>query len=76
MCTYMHTHSFPPPHTHAEMSAPALIEENTLSAVAATLKGMIERREEADTVEEWLESIDPTLFIAELSFYSSEVRER
>ena len=52
------------------------MEENTLGAVAAALKGMIERREEADAVEEWLEAIDPTLFIAELSFYSSEVREK
>ena len=51
------------------------MEENTLGAVAASLKGMIERREEADAVEEWLEAIDPTLFIAELSFYSSEVRQ-
>ena len=76
--THTHTHTCTCICTtvHTDMTGTLAVEENTLGAVAASLKGMIERREEADAVEEWLEAIDPTLFIAELSFYSSEVREK
>ena len=76
--THTHTHTYLYLHmfvVHTDMTSTLAVEENTLGAVATSLKGMIERREEADAVEEWLEAIDPTLFIAELSFYSSEVRQ-
>ena len=49
------------------------LDPNSLSSIAERLRSMLSKRDDADTVEEWLESLDPKSVIGELSFYSREV---
>ena len=49
------------------------LDPSSLSSIAERLRSMLSKREDADTVEEWLESLDPKSIIGELSFYSREV---
>lgn len=48
--------------------------DGTLLSVVAQLKNMIDKREDAEVVEEWLEAVDTATIIGDLAGYSREVR--
>jgi hypothetical protein len=37
---------------------------------------MVERRDESETVEEWLEALDTSSLLGDLTFYTREVRKQ